>query len=168
MNISISIQCIILICVGFSFGGLLACTVAARVWSTTYVPANILKESLACITFGQPHIPVPLLSETATLRPELASTVHSIYLKDDVVPRLSKFLNECCSSLKNPDSESSAVMKVQRQQKMVSDMHSLPSLKFMCHHSVYALHTALPRPCNVSVIQIYRRASRNCIWYRSK
>ena len=108
-------------CVGFSFGGLLACSVATQVWNTPYVHASILKESLACITFGQPHIPVPLLPETATLRPELASTIHSIYLKDDLVPRLSRFLNECCSfPAKNRDSQSSAVMKVQKHQKMVT------------------------------------------------
>ena len=36
---------------GFSFGGLLACTVAACVWDLPYISLDLLK-NLVCITFG--------------------------------------------------------------------------------------------------------------------
>ena len=86
---------------GFSFGGLLASTVAALVWSTPYVGADLLKDHLVCITFAQPHVTVPLLADVARQRAELASTIHCIYTEDDVVPRLLKFLDESWSTL-NP------------------------------------------------------------------
>ncbi len=64
------------------------------VWNTPYMGADLLKDHLVCITFGQPHVTVPLLAEVARQRAELASTIHSVYSQDDMVPRLMKFLDE--------------------------------------------------------------------------
>ncbi len=56
--------------------------------------ADLLKSHLVCITFGQPHVTVPLLADVARQRAELASTIHCVYSQDDMVPRVMKFLDE--------------------------------------------------------------------------
>lgn len=109
---------------GFSFGGLLACAVAAMVWNTPYIGADLLKDHLVCITFGQPHITVPLLADVARQRAEVASTIHCVYSEGDLVPRLVKFLDESWSYLTSPggraDSKSSIPVKVQDDMMAVS------------------------------------------------
>lgn len=107
--------------VGFSFGGLLACAVAACVWDTPYISSSLLMENLVCITFAQPNVPVPFLPEVAREHPELISTIHTVYWEEDLVPRLSRFLNECCSSLRDgaEDSRSGIKLKMQEHQKLV-------------------------------------------------
>ncbi len=55
--------------------------------------ADLLKDHLVCITFGQPHVTVPLLADVGRQRAELASTIHCVYSHDDMVPRLMKFLD---------------------------------------------------------------------------
>ena len=103
---------------GFSFGGLLACSIAACVWNAPYIHSSLLKQNLACITFGQPHIPVPQLLEVSKQRPDLSTTIHSIYSHDDVVPRLSRFLNECCTSVGDFTRPPNILLKVQEQHKI--------------------------------------------------
>ena len=86
------------IVIGFSFGGLLACTVAACVWDSPYISSDLLKENLACITFGQPHVTLQIVQKVAMQRPDLASTIHTVYSQDDCVPQLMRFLDESWSS----------------------------------------------------------------------
>ncbi len=94
--------CYTLNLVGFSFGGLLASALAAMVWNTPYIGADLLKDHMVCITFGQPHVTVPLLADVARQRAELASTIHCIYSQDDMVPRLMSYLDESWSYLVSP------------------------------------------------------------------
>ena len=82
---------------GFSFGGLLAAALTAHVWKTSYFPAALLKQNLVCITFGQPHVTVPMLESVAAQNPELASCIHSFYCEDDPVPRLLRVLDRSWS-----------------------------------------------------------------------
>ena len=91
---------------------------AALVWDSSYISSRDLKENLACITFGQPHVTVPLLLKVAREQPDLTSTIHSIYWQDDVMPRLTRFLNECCSSLTRSE-KPGPLFKVEDQIKMV-------------------------------------------------
>jgi len=107
--------------IGFSFGGLLACAIASRVWDSDYIRSSLLKENLVCITFAQPHIAVPGLSQVAIEQPDLASTIHTIYWEGDLVPRLSRFLNECCSSL-GSEEKHSLQLKMQTQPGLVWDL----------------------------------------------
>ena len=86
------------IVLGFSFGDLLACTVAACVWDLPYISSDLLKENLACITFGQPHVTLQIVQKVAMQRPDLASTIHTVYSQDDCVPQLMRFLDESWSS----------------------------------------------------------------------
>ena len=82
---------------GFSFGGLLAATLMACMWEMPYFPAALLKQNLVCITFGQPHVVVPMLESAAAQNPELASCIHSFYCEDDPVPRLLRVLDRSWS-----------------------------------------------------------------------
>ena len=47
-----------------------------------------LQKNLACITFGQPHLPVPELQETSCVNPEIAKAIHVVISEDDVLPRI--------------------------------------------------------------------------------
>ena len=78
---------------GFSFGGLLACAVTASVWETPYISTDLLRQNLVCITFGQPHISMPMLDRVASQRSELVNTIHSFHCENDPVPRLLRFLD---------------------------------------------------------------------------
>ena len=78
---------------GFSFGSLLACAVTASVWETCYNSTDLLRQNLVCITFGQPHVAMPMLDRVTKLCPELVSTIHSFHCEDDPVPRLLRFLD---------------------------------------------------------------------------
>ena len=69
----------------------------ARVWETPYFPVALLKQNLVCITFGQPHVTVPMLESAAAQNPELASCIHSFYCEDDPVPRLLRVLDKSWS-----------------------------------------------------------------------
>ena len=88
-------QCIASIA-GFSFGGLLALSLAALLWKLPYFEfsTDLLKENFVCITFGQPIISLPTVQEIAEECPEFESVMHSIFAKADVVPQLMKFLDE--------------------------------------------------------------------------
>ena len=83
---------------GFSFGGLLASTVAAQVWDLPYLSSDLLKENLACITFGQPHVALQIVQKVAMQRSDFTATIHSVYSQDDCVPKLMRYLDECWSS----------------------------------------------------------------------
>ena len=79
---------------GFSFGGLLACAIAASVWNTPYLSTDLLIENLVCVTFGQPFVAEQLV----LTRPGIVSTLHAIYTQDDVVPSLMKLLDDSWSA----------------------------------------------------------------------
>ena len=79
---------------GFSLGGLLACCVHTKIWDLSSTNSHI-KENLVCITFGQPHVPVPGLdSDLAEDYPDIEKTVHAIQYEKDLVPRLIGLLHK--------------------------------------------------------------------------
>ena len=96
--------------IGFCFGGLLAAALTARVWETPYFPVALLKRNLVCITFGQPHVTVPMLESAAAQNPELASCIHSFYCEDDPVPRLLRVLDRSWSQEDTPEGRESHVV----------------------------------------------------------
>ena len=55
--------------------------------------ASCLQERLSCITFSQPFINLPSLTELADSHPEIIGTLHSVYLADDMYPRVLQCLN---------------------------------------------------------------------------
>ena len=94
------------ITIGFSFGGMLACCVAANLWKTSHISATTLEQSVVCITFGQPLIKMKFFQEVAKDYPQLEKTIHSIFWKEDMIPQILRYfgigcLNYRCSQ--NPD-----------------------------------------------------------------
>ena len=69
----------------------------ARVWDSPYISAELLKENLTCITFGQPHVRVDVIQRVARRRPEMVSTIHAICTEVDHLPSLMCILDECWS-----------------------------------------------------------------------
>ncbi len=120
---------------GFSFGGLLATALAAMVWNTPYIGADLLRDHMVCITFGQPHVTVPLLADVARQRAELTSTIHCIYSQDDMVPRLMSYLDESWSYLISPggkvEGKTSLPVKVPDEMRAVCS-YSAPWCAYMC------------------------------------
>lgn len=79
---------------GFSLGGILACSVHTKILDLANISTRI-RENLVCITFAQPHVPVPGLNKLARYFPEVvSSTVHSVQLEMDLVPRLLGLLHQ--------------------------------------------------------------------------
>ena len=76
----------------------MASTVAACVWETPFITSDHLKENMLCITFGQPLVSVEVVQRVVRNRPEIISTLHSIYLEDDHIPSLLSLLDECWSA----------------------------------------------------------------------
>ena len=83
---------------GFSFGGLLACAIAASVWNTPYISTDLLIENLVCVTFGQPFVAEQLVKRVALTRPGIVGTLHAIYTQDDLVPSLMRLLDDSWSA----------------------------------------------------------------------
>ena len=69
----------------------------ARVWDTPYISAELLKENLTCITFGQPLVRVDVIQKVVRRRPEMVSTIHAIFTEVDHLPSLMGLLDECWS-----------------------------------------------------------------------
>ena len=83
--------------IGFSFGGLLASAMAARVWDTPYISSDLLKDNMTCVTFGQPHVAVDVIQRIARRRPEMVTTINAIFIDEDQIPSLMGLLDECWS-----------------------------------------------------------------------
>ena len=116
-----AINCNSSIMTGFSFGGLLAAALTAHVWETPYFPAALLKQNLVCITFGQPHVTVPMLESAAAQNPELASCIHSFYCEDDPVPRLLRVLDRSWSQEDTHKEKSHVVLPM--DVSLLTDVH---------------------------------------------
>ena len=68
-------------------------SVAASIWQQTYITVAELTKNVVCVGFGVPMITLPALSKTLTEYPAIESTIHLVYLKDDIIPRLMRFMN---------------------------------------------------------------------------
>ena len=49
--------------IGFSFGGLLAYSIASNLWNLPYFNADILLKNVACIMFGPPCVSLPRIED---------------------------------------------------------------------------------------------------------
>ena len=101
---------------GFSFGGMLAWSVTASLWKSPLINTNVLERNLCCIALSPPLINTPLLQEVCVDMPQIKPTLHSIIVQDDVVPRLTMFLD--------PKNEDVCV-------EPTEGYHSPPSVKVM-------------------------------------
>ena len=88
-------HCVIII--GFSYGGMLACCVTSYLWRAGFLLSiALLQKNVTCITFGQPLINIPYVSNTILRFPELEETIHLILDKQDKVPGLLHYLQVGC------------------------------------------------------------------------
>ena len=128
---------------GFSLGGLLACSITAAVWDTPYIRADVLKRSLVCITFGQPHIALPAVAKVAREQPEMVSVIHTIHLQDDVFPRLLSVLNECCSELGPKEEKGGIKLKAPYVAKLVRSVFCVNTKLLLRTRFVITMFTCL-------------------------
>ena len=84
---------------GFSFGGLLAKAVTACLWLEPLLTEDLLMENVTCITLGAPMITLSSVAMVMEESPQFGSTVHSIVLDSDPIPRLSMFLDPRCEEV---------------------------------------------------------------------
>ena len=78
--------------VGMSFGGSLATAIVANaLHDNLLLNRDLILQSLACITFGQPVVACAKLDELISERDFLADVFHCIYTEEDVVPLLFKY-----------------------------------------------------------------------------
>ena len=89
---------------GFSFGGILAHLCAIHLWSLSQgICPELLEKNLLCITFGQPIIPLPRVPNFSN-RVTNKSRFHAVYVDDDIIPRMMRYLDPTSTKLKNPTS----------------------------------------------------------------
>ena len=58
-----------------------------------------LQENVACITLGAPMITLPVVTMAMEETPQFGSTVHSIMLDSDPIPKLCMFLDPRCEEV---------------------------------------------------------------------
>ena len=83
---------------GFSFGGLLASAIAAHVWESRYITSDLLQKNMTCITFGQPNVEVEIIRRATERRPEMAMTIHAVFIAEDHIPSLMGLLDQSWSA----------------------------------------------------------------------
>ena len=81
------LSCFPYLYIGFSFGGLIAMVIAAKIWDLPHVSMHNLHR-LKCITFGQPQISMTLVEQIVDRFPEFVESVHALYLESDAFPRV--------------------------------------------------------------------------------
>ena len=113
---------------GFSFGGMLACCIAANIWRRSPINADVLKEQVICITFGQPLICIPFVQEVIQNSPQFESTIYSMFTKDDIIPGLLQYFHIGCvhyrhgsrSPMKTPPATNGTKAPVQPLQPVIA------------------------------------------------
>ncbi len=72
---------------------------AARMWREPLLSVESLQENVACITLGAPMITLPVVTMAMEETPQFQSTVHSIMLDSDPIPKLCMFLDPRCEEV---------------------------------------------------------------------
>lgn len=104
---------------GYRFGGTLALSVTTSLWRSPLISTSVLEKNLCCISLSPPLINFPSLQEVIAESPQINSTLHSIFIQDDFMPRLTMFL----------DPKNEAVLS-----KDIEDYKSLSSVKVSPKH----------------------------------
>ena len=68
-------------------------------WREPLLSVESLQENVACITLGAPMITPPVVTMAMEETPQFGSTVHSIMLDSDPIPKLCKFLDPRCEEV---------------------------------------------------------------------
>lgn len=82
---------------GFSFGGMLASCVTSHLWNAGFLlSVALLEKNVMCVTFGQPLIDIPYVTDTIQRFPALEDTIHLILNKHDRVPSILHYFQVGC------------------------------------------------------------------------
>ncbi|KAL5491679.1 hypothetical protein EMCRGX_G017011 [Ephydatia muelleri] len=107
---------------GFSFGGMLACSVAASIWNLSAITPEEFKRRVVCITFGQPLISIPYVEDIIKTSHEFQESIHLIFDQNDVIPRLLRFasssttqLSACSEKIENKTSATAVRLEAFQQ-----------------------------------------------------
>ena len=71
---------------------MLACCVAAKLWYSVTADRDVLLERVICITFGQPFLQIDMVEEEIAICPQFEQSIHSVFIKDDIVPLMFSYL----------------------------------------------------------------------------
>ncbi len=88
-----SIIPVLIFTVGFSYGGMLACFVAAILWKDSCIPIEALEQNVVCITYGQPVINIPCVQKVIKDIPHFHDTIYCVFEKADVLPSVSRYFS---------------------------------------------------------------------------
>ena len=66
------------------------------------ISTDPLKNNMICITFGQPNVDVEIIRNMARRRRDIITTIHAIFIAEDHIPSLMRFLDECWSAKVDP------------------------------------------------------------------
>ena len=77
----------------------MAKAVTAHLWLEPLLNVELLMENVACISLGAPMIIIPSVAMVMEETPQFGSTVHSLVLDSDPIPRLSMFLDTRCEEV---------------------------------------------------------------------
>ena len=112
---------------GFSFGGLLACYVAAYIWRASCLDVARLQKNVMCITFGQPLFNIPYVQEMLQIYGSaFEQTLHLVLDKEDIVPPILCYIGIGCI-LKSHSLAKTATVQ------MKSTSSEPERLKAVCH-----------------------------------
>ena len=95
------LSCLPYLYIGFSFGGLIAVAIAAKIWKLPDVSMQNLRR-LKCITFSQPQIRMTLVEQVVDRFPEFVESVHALYLENDSLPRVMALLDRLYEQQSDP------------------------------------------------------------------
>lgn len=76
---------------------MLACCVAANIWKKSLLPIQVLEKNVICITFGQPLMGIAFVQEVTRMFPTFENTIHSVFDKRDLVPRILRYFIIGCT-----------------------------------------------------------------------
>ena len=68
-------------------------------WREPPLSVESLQENVTCITLGAPMITLPVVTMAMEETPQFGSTVHSIMLDSDPIPKLCMFLDPRCEEV---------------------------------------------------------------------
>lgn len=122
---------------GFSFGGMLACCVAARLWHST-TDRDVLLQRVICITFAQPFLKIKMIEEEIEICPQFEKSIHSIFNKDDLVPLMIRCLDLPGLPLPNVKALTAPSDKfpLRSSGKHASGKHPVQPVRYICMYSI--------------------------------
>ena len=83
----------------------------ATLWQESLINADILLKQAACITFGQPFIKIQLVDEVLRMHPDVKKSIHSVFLKDDLVPQIMGYVSLAAATLQHEQAVSRKSMQ---------------------------------------------------------